>query len=134
MKKRPKVGVGVCIVKNGKVLLGQRLNAHGEGTWCFPGGHLEFGESWEDCARREVKEETGIAVTNIKYVACTNDIFTDESKHYITVYMQADWKSGTARVLEPDRMVKWQWFEWDSLPKPFFLPLQHLVESGFRPT
>lgn len=33
---RPKVGVGVAIIKDGKVLLGKRKNAHGEGTWSFP--------------------------------------------------------------------------------------------------
>ncbi len=43
--KRPKVGLGVLIFKDGKVLLGKRKGAHGEGTWCPPGGHLEFGET-----------------------------------------------------------------------------------------
>ena len=55
--KCPKVGVGVAVVKDGKVLLGKRKNAHGEGTWSFPGGHLEYKESWEDCAIRETLEE-----------------------------------------------------------------------------
>ena len=50
---RPKVGVGVIVVKEGKVLLQRRRGAHGEGTWGFPGGHLEFKESWEECAKRE---------------------------------------------------------------------------------
>ncbi len=133
MNKRPKVGVGVCVVKGGKVLLGQRLNAHGEGSWCFPGGHLEFGESWENCAIREVFEETGLAIKNIRFVTCTNDIFSREDKHYITIYMQADWKVGKPQVLEPDKMIKWQWFDWDKLPSPLFIPMQHLVETGFRP-
>jgi 8-oxo-dGTP diphosphatase len=39
MGDRPKVGVGVCIVKDNKVLLGKRKNSHGDGTWAFPGGH-----------------------------------------------------------------------------------------------
>jgi 8-oxo-dGTP diphosphatase len=43
--KRPKVGVGVIIKKDGKVLMGKRKNAHGDGTWSFTGGHLEFGEA-----------------------------------------------------------------------------------------
>ncbi len=54
--ERPKVGVGVIVVKEGKVLLLQRKNSHGSGTWCFPGGHLEYGESLEECAKREVLE------------------------------------------------------------------------------
>lgn len=130
---RPKVGLGVCVVKGGKVLLGQRLNAHGEGSWCFPGGHLEFGEALEDCAQREVLEETGLQIGKPEFVVCTNDIFSSENKHYITIYMKAAWAAGEPKVLEPDKMVKWQWFNWDNLPSPLFLPMQNLVKTGFRP-
>ena len=56
MEQRPKIGVGVIVNKDNKVLLLQRKNAHGEGTWCFPGGHLEFNEEIEDCVKREVEE------------------------------------------------------------------------------
>jgi len=133
MDNRPKVGVGVCVVKDGTVLMGQRLNAHGDGTWSFPGGHLEFGESFEECAKREVAEETGLKIGDLTFVTCTNDVFIEENKHYITVYIKALWKSGEPQVLEPDRMVKWEWFDWDNLPSPKFLPLDHLIETGFRP-
>jgi 8-oxo-dGTP diphosphatase len=133
MDKRPKVGVGVCLVKNGKVLMGERLHAHGDGTWSFPGGHLEFGESFEECARREVAEETGLQVTDLTFITCTNDVFESEQKHYITVYMKAAWQAGEPQVTEPDKMVKWQWFDWDNLPSPLFLPMQHFVATGFRP-
>ncbi len=130
--KRPKVGLGVCVVKDGKVLLGQRLNAHGDGTWSFPGGHLEFAESFEECARREVAEETGLIIKNLRFVTATNDIFPKENKHYITIYVCADWSKGKPHVLEPDKMIKWQWFEWDELPQPLFIPLQNLIKTGFR--
>ena len=43
--KIPRVGVGVIVQRDGRILLGKRLGAHGEGTWALPGGHLEFGES-----------------------------------------------------------------------------------------
>jgi 8-oxo-dGTP diphosphatase len=55
---RPKVGVAVIVVKDTRILLGKRVNSHGSGTWQFPGGHLEFGEPIEDCAKRELFEET----------------------------------------------------------------------------
>jgi 8-oxo-dGTP diphosphatase len=129
--KRPKVGVGVVVVWKGKVLLGKRLGSHGDNTWGFPGGHLEFGESFEDCAVRELMEETGLEVNTPILITCTNDVFHDEDKHYITVYMKADAKSDDAKNLEPAKLLEWQWFKWEELPSPLFLPIQHLLESGF---
>ena len=64
--QRPKVGVGVLIVKGSSVLLGKRKGLAGAGTWATPGGHLEFGESWAQCAVREVHEETGLTVTDVR--------------------------------------------------------------------
>lgn len=63
----PKVGVGVFVMRNGQVLIGKRKGAHGEGEYSFPGGHLEYMESFEGCARRETQEETGIEIQNIRF-------------------------------------------------------------------
>src|ERR1700756_2911768 len=93
-RKYPQVGVGAIVVKDGKVLLGRRKGSHGEGSWSFPGGHLEFGESIEDCVRREVLEETGITLKNIRMGPFTNDIFEAEHKHYVTLFAVADYASG----------------------------------------
>lgn len=133
MDKRPKVGVGVIVKKNGKVLLGKRKNAHGEGSWCFPGGHLEFNETFEDCAKRETKEETGITITDIMFGTATNDIFTDENKHYVTVFMVANHESGEASVKEQEKCERWGWFTWDNLPEPLFIPIQNLLSNGYDP-
>lgn len=132
-EKRPKVGVGVLIRNNGKVLLGKRKGAHGEGTWAPPGGHLEFGESIEDCALREVAEEAGIKVKPIESKAFTNDIFEKEQKHYITLFMVCDFISGTPKLLELEKCEKWEWFSWNDLPKPLFVPIQNLKKQGFDP-
>lgn len=55
-----KVGVGVLVVKGNKVLLGKRKNAHGADEYGGPGGHLEYGETIEQTALREIGEECGI--------------------------------------------------------------------------
>lgn len=131
---RPKVGVGVIVIKEGKILLGKRKGSHGEGSWSFPGGHLEFNESLEDCAKRELEEETGITVKNIQKFTYTNDIFPKEEKHYITCFVKADYDYGEAKILEPDKCEKWDWFEWDKMPEPLFIPLQNLLKEGINPT
>ena len=81
----PRVGVA-AIVKNraGQFVVGRRKGAHGAGKWQFPGGHLDFGESPEECAVRETLEETGLVVTPLGILSVTNDVFAAENKHYIT--------------------------------------------------
>lgn len=131
MKSQPKVGLAAIIHHNGKVLLGKRKGTHGNSTWGMPGGHLEMGESLEECIEREVMEETGLIVTSIKFAAVTNDIFSPE-KQYITIFMTCEYKSGKIKD-EPGKMENWQWFEWDNLPTPLFLPIINLKKQQFDP-
>lgn len=131
--KRPKVGIGVVIRKDGNVLLGERINAHGEGMWAFPGGHLEYGESWEGCSLRETIEETGVEINNLHLGTVTNDIFEKEEKHYITLFMLADYLSGEPQVLEPHKCARWEWFKWSDLPDNLFLPFKNAIAEGFNP-
>jgi 8-oxo-dGTP diphosphatase len=132
-EKRPKVGVGVFVLKDGKFLMQKRKGKHGDGTWSLPGGHLEFGESVEDCAAREVLEETGVKISNIKIGPYTNDIFLEEGKHYITLFVVSEYDSGEAAVAEPDVCEDVEWFHLADLPEPKFLPLANLLKTGFNP-
>ncbi len=133
-ERRPKVGVGVIVIKDGQVLLGKRKGAHGEGSWAFPGGHLEFGETPEDCAKREVMEEVGITIKNIQKVTYTNDIFPAEDKHYITCYVKADYESGEVKVMEPEKCEKWEWLHWGAFPETLFLPVLNLLKENINLT
>ncbi len=126
-----RVGVGVFICRNGKFLMGQRHNAHGEGSWSIPGGHMEFGESFEETAKREVREETGLEIINIRFAAVTNDFFPSEQKHYVTVWVISDCPDGRERITEPDKLTHFSWRTLDNLPAPLFLPWQQLLESPF---
>ncbi len=129
---RPGVGVGIYVRKDGKVLIGQRKGIHAPGTWCAPGGHLELGESWEDCARREVMEEAGIEIDNVHLGNVTNDIYPD-GKHYVTIQMIADWKSGEPRVLETEKMERWEWRDFNDVPEPRMLSFENFAKSGYNP-
>lgn len=133
MEERPKVGFGVYIIKGGKVLLGKRKNAHGDGSWCAPGGHLEFNETLKEGAEREVMEEAGIKIKNLIKGTYTNDVFEKEGKHYITLHLLCEFDSGDVKVMEPEKCERWDWFEWDNLPEPLFLPLQNSLKENYDP-
>jgi 8-oxo-dGTP diphosphatase len=131
--ERPLVGVAVIVIRDGQVLLGKRKSAHGAGTWALPGGHLEFFETIEDCAKREVAEETGLQIANVRHFAFTDDRFEIEEKHYITLFVTAEHKAGEAVVREPEKCEGWRWFFWEDLPQPRFLPLENLLAQGLTP-
>ena len=113
-QKRPKVGVGVFVFKDGKVLMGPRVNTHGADTYCGPGGHLEFGETIEECAARETREEAGIEIENVRIISFSNLLLW--GKHYLDIGVVADWKSGEPQALEPDVRPEWGWYDLDKLP------------------
>ncbi len=126
--KNPRVGVGVMIVKDGKVLIGKRKSSHGDGEYTWPGGHLEHLESIEECARREVREETGMEIKNIRFLRLMN-ITKYAPKHYIDIAMVSDWASGEPQVLEPNKLESWEWRDMDDMPEPLFAPMPTYFEA-----
>jgi 8-oxo-dGTP diphosphatase len=129
----PQVGVAAIVTRGNRVLLLKRKNAHGSGCWSTPGGHLEYGESPEECATRETKEETNLDVAGARFRAVTNDLFEAEGKHYITLWMECDYLSGEAVINAAEEMSEVGWFAWSSLPQPLFLPLQNLLDGKSYP-
>ena len=62
----------------------------------------------------------------------TNDVFQKEKKHYITLFVVADYDSGVLKLKEPEKCEKWDWFEWGKLPEPLFLPIKNLLKQNFK--
>lgn len=126
MYNYPRVGLGVLIFNpEGYLLLGKRLSAHGAATFGPPGGHLEYGESLETCATREVLEETGLCITQFEFLGISNDVFPLDEKHYISIFMKAFLPSGQSpNNQEPHKIESWEWFPLDKLPSVLFLPLR----------
>ncbi len=124
----PKVGVGVMIIKNGKVLFHKRKGSHGDGEYAWPGGHLEYMESFEDCVRREVYEEAGIEIKNIKFLRLLN-LKSYAPKHYVDLGFIAEWASGEPQILEPEKNDGWNWYDMDELPSPRFKSVDTYIEA-----
>ncbi|XP_021815174.1 geranyl diphosphate phosphohydrolase-like [Prunus avium] len=136
----PTVAVGVCLLKGKKVLLGRRRCSLGYSTFSLPGGHLELGESFEECAARELKEETGLDIDKKRMeflTATTNKLLLEGGKpwQYASVCMRAvmEHGDGEPQNVEPELCDGWDWYEWDNLPKPLFRPLYNAVRAGFNP-
>lgn len=126
--KRPQVGIGIMVFKKSKVLLCRRTGSHGVGEYAFPGGHLEFGESFVNCARRECREEAGIEIKNIKFLRLLN-LKKYAGKHYVDIGLVAQWKSGKPRVLEPQKATGWKWSDLNKLPKPMFQTIDSYIKA-----
>lgn len=126
------VGVG-CVVRRGSdILLIKRISQHGDGTYSVPGGHIDFGESLEQCAIREVLEETGLAVSDPVLLGVTNNVFPEITRQYVTVWFEAAYLSGEARLTDPKEVSEVGWFPISSLPSPLFEPFRDIAENiGF---
>jgi len=137
MRKKNKIGVGfgVMLLKNRKILLGKRnedpkkadSELKGEGTWTMPGGKLEYQESFEQGAIREVMEKTGIKLNNLKVICLNND--KNKHAHFVTIGLLSTDFKGEAKVMEPDEITEWKWFKSNELPKNIYPPSQKLLEN-----
>ena len=128
---RPKVGVGVYIINDkNEVLLLLRNASHGSGTWCPPGGHMEYGESFFETGARETKEETDLDVNEVELVGVTNDIYAEETKHYITLHLRAKNYTGEEKIMEPDKASDMKWFPLDALPENMFLSAKNFFSEN----
>ena len=136
-KQRPKVGIGVMILKDGKVLLGKRnddaekasSDLHGEGTWTMPGGKLDFQETLINGAFRETFEETSIKINkdNIKIISVADEIVKDN--HYVTVGFLCEDFDGEPKVMEPEEITEWKWYDLNSLPEKVFPPSGKVIKA-----
>lgn len=135
LNKKPGTGFGVILSRQGKILLGKRNDdpekasseLHGEGTWTLPGGKLDFMESFEDGAKREVFEETGIKINSCEVTSVYNNITHDA--HFVTIGLISMDFEGEARTMEPEEITEWKWFDINCLPEPLYFPSEKMIEN-----
>ncbi len=134
-KKIIGAGFGVILLDDNKILLGRRhvdpdkadSAFRSAGEWCLPGGKLDWGESFEEGAIREVKEETGIDIEEPQVISVHN--CRNEHAHFVTIGLIAKKWKGEAVVIEPDEITEWRWFSVDDLPYPRYFPSFEVIEN-----
>jgi 8-oxo-dGTP diphosphatase len=123
---RPLIGVGVLILNKNQLLLGRRKGEPSPGYYGLPGGHLERGERFEDCAKREVMEETGLLFFSMESIGMINLYSND--MHYVDFNFLAKYQNGNPIVRESDRVERWEWHDIHDLPTPLFQPSEAAIK------
>ena len=124
--EQPVPGVGVVFFKENNVLVIKRRNPPRKGQWSIPGGKQKLGETWQDTAKREVREETGIEIRLIGLVDVVDAIIEDDKKnkngkinrgplrkktnvayHYTLIDCAAYWESGSLMAGSDATEAEW---------------------------
>jgi 8-oxo-dGTP diphosphatase len=107
----PRVGVGAIIVRKGKVLLVKRGIEPSKGLWAIPGGTLKLGETLQECAAREILEETGIKIKVGECIYVFDFIKRDSKRkikfHFVIVDFAADYVSGEPQGADDALDARW---------------------------
>ena len=137
MDKFIKVGIGVMILDDNQVLLGHRSKDKKDtggifeiDCWTLPGGKQEYFETFFECAKREVKEETNLEIGELKLFGAADDIQPD--RHYITLHIIAKKHSAEIKVMEPTKEDRWEWFDLDKLPQNLYSPSKKFIEEYLK--
>ena len=139
MAEKPRVtraGMGIMVMdKNGRVLLGLRnsdvtladSDLHGEGTWTFPGGKFDFGDGLFEGAARELKEETDLDLISVEIASISNE--RADTAYYVTLGFKATEWRGEVKTMEPEEIIRWEWFSLDALPKNIYAPTRKFIKN-----
>jgi len=115
---RPLVGVGAAIIRNSSVLLVRRKEEPAKGLWSIPGGLVGLGETADEAARREAKEETGIDIQIEKLLDVVDNIVRDDQGkirfHYVLAIFLA--RPLTAQVKPNSDVSDARWVRFSELP------------------
>jgi len=114
----PGVGTGLAILRDGKLLLYRRTRPPEAGHWNIVGGKVDHLEQSRDAARREAEEETGLTIGAVDFLCPSEQIFTDEGQHWVSLIYATSDISGEPQVVEPEKLPEFGWFDLDDLPKP----------------
>ncbi len=130
-EERPGISAAI-IVDGGRVLMVRRRAKEGELSWQFPAGGIEAGETAEEAAVRETREETGLTVTALKLLGGRVHPKTNRQMFYTACEVV----SGTAHVADDDELAEVAWSSHEELPEyvPYglFGPVQEYLDDALN--
>ena len=123
--RNPLPAVTVVVMREGSVLLVKRSVRPRMGAWCLPGGFLELGETVEECAARELLEETGLSADGFSLIGARTDV-----TEYGGIMLAALEALGAGGDLRPgDDASEAAWFRLDEVPPLAFQAHDRIVEA-----
>lgn len=132
---RPAVTADAVVITKSerrKVLLIQRANDPYRGCWAFPGGFMDMDETAEQCAFRELKEETGLQLSEAIQIGCYSDVNRDPRGRTLSVaYLM--FVDNEMPVSGRDDAVQARWWPIDELPTLAFDHKQ-IIEDALKKT
>lgn len=114
----PGLGVGLAILRDGKLLLCKRMKAPEAGHWNIVGGKVDHMEPAEIAARREAAEETGLSIGSIRYLGTTEQLIEADRQHWVSLLYVTDDTTGEPQLTEPDKLSAIGFFDLGDLPQP----------------
>lgn len=114
----PGLGVGLAILRDGKLLLCKRMKAPEAGHWNIVGGKVDHMEPAEIAARREAEEETGLSIGSIRYLGTTEQLIEADRQHWVSLLYVTDDTTGEPQLTEPDKLSAIGFFDLGDLPQP----------------
>lgn len=133
----PRVGVATVVWRDAsrkELLLGKGHNdAQRDEIYAVTGGHWESGETLDQAAIREAREEAGIRLSDLQLISIYEFFNSEKKRNYVTIGFSAIWAGGEPRVLEAGKKINWAWHSpATALSLPLFEPDRKLIERAIN--
>ncbi|SJZ79647.1 NUDIX domain-containing protein [Consotaella salsifontis] len=132
MQFEPRVGCGAAIIRDGRILLIQRLTPPEAGAWGLPGGKIDLFEEAATATQREIEEEIGLAIEPRELLCCVDQIDRGAGTHWVAPVFLIEGFSGTPTIREPAKHGGLGWFVLEELASEITTPTRVAVAALLR--